>query len=196
MIFPPRWLVAEDTFRPPWYHRNVMSEFMGLVYGQYDAKPEGFQPGGASPAQLHGAARPRRRSLREGEQRAELAPHKLDDTLAFMFESRWRFVPTEFAMNGGALDAGYARMLARLEGPIPEGRSMSTTTLTTLDATHDPTLRSWVASANAAGSDFPIQNLPFGRSAAPAATSRGASASRSATRCSTCGSPCAVPVGR
>ena len=48
MIFPPRWLVAEDTFRPPWYHRNLMSEFMGLVYGEYDAKPEGFKPGGAS----------------------------------------------------------------------------------------------------------------------------------------------------
>jgi homogentisate 1,2-dioxygenase len=48
VIFPPRWLVAENTFRPPWYHRNLMSEFMGLVYGQYDAKPEGFKPGGAS----------------------------------------------------------------------------------------------------------------------------------------------------
>jgi homogentisate 1,2-dioxygenase len=52
VIFPPRWLVAEDTFRPPWYHRNVMSEFMGLVHGQYDAKPEGFKPGGMS---LHNA---------------------------------------------------------------------------------------------------------------------------------------------
>ena len=48
VIFPPRWMVAEDTFRPPWYHRNLMSEFMGLVHGQYDAKPEGFRPGGMS----------------------------------------------------------------------------------------------------------------------------------------------------
>jgi homogentisate 1,2-dioxygenase len=48
VIFPPRWMVMEDTFRPPWYHRNVMSEFMGLVHGQYDAKPEGFKPGGMS----------------------------------------------------------------------------------------------------------------------------------------------------
>ena len=48
VIFPPRWLVGEDTFRPPWYHRNIMSEFMGLVRGVYDAKAEGFEPGGAS----------------------------------------------------------------------------------------------------------------------------------------------------
>ena len=47
-IFPERWIVTEDTFRPPWYHRNIMSEFMGLIYGAYDAKPEGFVPGGMS----------------------------------------------------------------------------------------------------------------------------------------------------
>jgi homogentisate 1,2-dioxygenase len=56
VIFPPRWMVAEDTFRPPWYHRNLMSEFMGLVHGQYDAKPEGFKPGGMS---LHNRPRSR-----------------------------------------------------------------------------------------------------------------------------------------
>ena len=44
VIFPERWAVAENTFRPPWYHRNIMSEFMGLVYGVYDAKPEGSCP--------------------------------------------------------------------------------------------------------------------------------------------------------
>jgi hypothetical protein len=48
VIFPPRWLVAQDTFRPPWFHRNVASEFMGLIHGVYDAKAEGFAPGGAS----------------------------------------------------------------------------------------------------------------------------------------------------
>ncbi|MDT1853224.1 homogentisate 1,2-dioxygenase domain-containing protein, partial [Acinetobacter baumannii] len=48
VIFPPRWLAAEDTFRPPWFHRNVASEFMGLIHGAYDAKAEGFVPGGAS----------------------------------------------------------------------------------------------------------------------------------------------------
>jgi homogentisate 1,2-dioxygenase len=107
VIFPPRWMVAEDTFRPPWYHRNVMSEFMGLVKGQYDAKPEGFKPGGAS---LHNSMVPHGPDADAFEKAssAELAPHKLDDTLAFMFESRWRFVPSAFAINGGALDTGYA----------------------------------------------------------------------------------------
>jgi len=107
VIFPPRWMVAEDTFRPPWYHRNVMSEFMGLVYGQYDAKPEGFKPGGAS---LHNSMVPHGPDAEAFDKAstAQLAPHKLDQTLAFMFESRWRFVPTAFAMDGGALDAAYA----------------------------------------------------------------------------------------
>ena len=108
VIFPPRWMVAEDTFRPPWYHRNVMSEFMGLVKGQYDAKPEGFKPGGAS---LHNSMVPHGPDAEAFEKAsgAPLAPHKLDDTLAFMFESRWRFVPSTFALNGGALDRQYAR---------------------------------------------------------------------------------------
>ena len=67
VIFPPRWLVAEDTFRPPWFHRNVASEFMGLITGVYDAKEGGgFVPGGAQPAQLHERPRPRRGQLREG----------------------------------------------------------------------------------------------------------------------------------
>ena len=107
VIFPPRWMVAEDTFRPPWYHRNLMSEFMGLVHGQYDAKPEGFKPGGAS---LHNSMVPHGPDAEAFEKAssAALAPHKLDDTLAFMFESRWRFRPTEFALGCGALDAHYA----------------------------------------------------------------------------------------
>jgi homogentisate 1,2-dioxygenase len=108
VIFPPRWLVAEDTFRPPWYHRNVMSEFMGLVYGQYDAKPQGFRPGGAS---LHNCMVPHGPDAEAFEKAstAPLQPHKLDNTLAFMFESRWRFQPTPFALEGGALDAAYAQ---------------------------------------------------------------------------------------
>jgi homogentisate 1,2-dioxygenase len=113
VIFPPRWLVAEDTFRPPWYHRNVMSEFMGLVYGQYDAKPEGFRPGGAS---LHNSMVPHGPDVEAYEKatRADLAPQKLDDTLAFMFESRWCFRPTAYAMEGGALDRRYADCWAGL----------------------------------------------------------------------------------
>jgi homogentisate 1,2-dioxygenase len=107
VIFPPRWLVAENTFRPPWYHRNVMSEFMGLVYGQYDAKEEGFVPGGSS---LHNSMVPHgpdTDAFRKASA-ADLKPQKLENTLAFMFESRYRFVPTAFAMNSGLLDNNYA----------------------------------------------------------------------------------------
>jgi homogentisate 1,2-dioxygenase len=107
VIFPPRWMVGEDTFRPPWYHRNVMSEFMGLVHGQYDAKPEGFKPGGMS---LHNGMVPHGPDAEAFDKASSvtLAPHKLDHTLAFMLESRWRFKPTAFAMGCGALDARYA----------------------------------------------------------------------------------------
>ncbi len=113
VIFPPRWLVAEDTFRPPWYHRNVMSEFMGLVLGQYDAKPEGFKPGGAS---LHNAMVPHGPDAEAFERAsgAELKPHKLADTLAFMFESRYRLRPTAWAMAPARLDAAYADCWAAL----------------------------------------------------------------------------------
>ena len=113
VIFPPRWLVMEDSFRPPWFHRNVMSEFMGLVHGQYDAKPEGFKPGGMS---LHNSLVPHGPDAEAFDKasNAQLAPHKLDDTLAFMFESRWRFRCTDFALNGGALDLRYAECWAPL----------------------------------------------------------------------------------
>ena len=113
VIFPPRWLVAENTFRPPWYHRNVMAEFMGLVHGQYDARPEGFKPGGMS---LHNTMVPHGPDTEAFDKASQtaLAPHKLDNTLAFMFESRWRMRPTAFALHGGALDARYADCWATL----------------------------------------------------------------------------------
>lgn len=119
VIFPPRWMVAENTFRPPWYHRNLMSEFMGLVYGQYDAKPEGFKPGGAS---LHNCMVPHGPDTEAFEKasNAELAPHKLDNTLAFMFESRYTFVPTAYAMQGGALDSAYANCWQGLKDNFKE----------------------------------------------------------------------------
>lgn len=87
VIFPERWMVAENTFRPPWYHMNVMSEFMGLIYGQYDAKPQGFVPGGMS---LHNCMLPHGPDTEafEGASNATLKPHKLEGTLAFMFETR------------------------------------------------------------------------------------------------------------
>ena len=118
VIFPPRWMVAEDTFRPPWYHRNLMSEFMGLVHGQYDAKPEGFRPGGMS---LHNCMVPHGPDAEAFDRAstAALAPHKLDNTLAFMFESRWRFKPTAFALAGGALDTRYADCWSALKDGFP-----------------------------------------------------------------------------
>jgi len=96
VIFPERWSVAENTFRPPWYHRNIMSEFMGLVYGVYDAKPEGFVPGGMS---LHNTMLPHGPDKDAFEQasNAELKPVKLTNTLAFMFETRFRQRVTKYA---------------------------------------------------------------------------------------------------
>ena len=96
VIFPERWAVAENTFRPPWYHRNIMSEFMGLVYGVYDAKPEGFVPGGMS---LHNQMLPHGpdSDAFEGASNAELKPVKLTNTMAFMFETRFRQRITKYA---------------------------------------------------------------------------------------------------
>ena len=114
VIFPPRWLVMEDTFRPPWYHRNLMSEFMGLVYGEYDAKPGGFKPGGAS---LHNAMVPHGPDEEAFEKASsvDLKPQKLDNTLAFMFESRYRFIPTAWAPHTAPLDHDYADCWAGLK---------------------------------------------------------------------------------
>jgi len=106
VIFPPRWLVAEHTFRPPWFHRNVMSELMGLVRGVYDAKAGGFVPGGVS---LHNCMLPHGPDAATYERAStgELAPHRLSDTLAFMFESRHVFSPTAQALTGPHLQADY-----------------------------------------------------------------------------------------
>ncbi len=98
VIFAPRWLVGEDTFRPPWFHRNVMSEFMGLVRGAYDAKAEGFTPGGASLHNTFASHGPDAQTYAQAST-VDLKPQKLDDTLAFMFESRWTIVPTRQAME-------------------------------------------------------------------------------------------------
>jgi homogentisate 1,2-dioxygenase len=106
VIFPPRWLVGEDTFRPPWYHRNVMSEFMGLVHGVYDAKAQGFLPGGASLHNSWSAHGPDAETF-ERASSAKLAPHKIDDTLAFMFETRYPIRPTRFALESPALQREY-----------------------------------------------------------------------------------------
>jgi homogentisate 1,2-dioxygenase len=106
VIFPERWAVAEDTFRPPWYHMNVMSEFMGLVYGRYDAKPQGFLPGGCS---LHNTMLPHGPDVDafEAASNAELQPHKLEATLAFMFETRFMQRVTAYAANAPQFQRGY-----------------------------------------------------------------------------------------
>ncbi|HET7135900.1 MAG TPA: homogentisate 1,2-dioxygenase [Casimicrobiaceae bacterium] len=107
VVFPPRWMVAEATFRPPWFHRNVMSEYMGLIRGVYDAKAEGFVPGGGS---LHNAMSGHGPDAATFERAssAELVPQKLADTLAFMFESRYVIQPTERALAAPQLQADYA----------------------------------------------------------------------------------------
>jgi homogentisate 1,2-dioxygenase len=106
VIFPPRWLVAENTFRPPWFHRNVMSELMGLIHGAYDAKAEGFRPGGVSIHNCMSAHGPDVTTF-ERASGAKLEPHKLDGGLAFMWESRYVFQPTRFAMAARELQKNY-----------------------------------------------------------------------------------------
>lgn len=107
VIFPERWAVMEHSFRPPWYHRNVMSEFMGLIYGVYDAKPSGgFVPGGMS---LHNAliAHGPDAEAFEKASHANLVPQRISDTLAFMFETRYPFSPTAFATQKELQDSDY-----------------------------------------------------------------------------------------
>ena len=113
-IFPERWLVAENTFRPPWYHRNYMSEYMGLVYGQYDAKEEGFLPGGGSLRNQMSAHGPDLDAF-EKASNADLAPQKLEGTMAFMFESRYIIRPTKFAMECSELQNDYFEVWQRLK---------------------------------------------------------------------------------
>ena len=113
-IFPPRWMVAEDTFRPPWYHRNIMSEFMGLIQGQYDAKEKGFVPGGIS---LHNMMLPHGPDAYGFDKaaNADLSPQKLEETMAFMFETRLPQIVTEFAANHDSLQKDYIACWDNLE---------------------------------------------------------------------------------
>jgi homogentisate 1,2-dioxygenase len=96
--FPPRWMVAEETFRPPWFHRNVMSEAMGLIHGAYDAKAEGFAPGGLSLHNLMSGHGPDVDSWRKASE-AELKPAKIEGTMAFMVETCWPYRPTAYALQ-------------------------------------------------------------------------------------------------
>ena len=114
VIFPERWMVAEDTFRPPWYHRNIMSEFMGLIYGVYDAKPDGFAPGSMS---LHNQMLPHGPDAKAFAHATsgELKPVKLTGTMAFMFETRYLQRVTLHAAGLPTLQANYADCWAGLE---------------------------------------------------------------------------------
>jgi homogentisate 1,2-dioxygenase len=108
VIFPPRILVAQDTFRPPWFHRNIASEFMGLVHGAYDAKAEGFSPGGASLHNCMTGHGPDSETFDKASLADTTKPHYITDTMAFMFETRNVIRPTRFALESPQLQANYA----------------------------------------------------------------------------------------
>lgn len=105
-IFPPRWMVAEHTFRPPWFHRNFMNEFMGLINGAYDAKAEGFLPGGASLHNCMSGHGPDAETFEKASS-GKLEPQYLDSGLAFMFETRFICRPTSYAMSISELQHEY-----------------------------------------------------------------------------------------
>jgi len=106
VLFRERWSVAENTFRPPWYHKNIMSELMGNIYGVYDAKPEGFKPGGMS---LHNMMLPHGPDMEAFEKatKAELRPQKMENTMSFMFETRFPQHLTFFAATDQSLQKDY-----------------------------------------------------------------------------------------
>jgi homogentisate 1,2-dioxygenase len=111
----PRWMVAEHTFRPPYFHRNVMAEFMGLICGAHEAKAGGFVPGGAS---LHnsGVAHGPDASTTERASAGALAPHKFADSYAFMFETRYPLRLTDHALQCAELQHDYFECWHGLKG--------------------------------------------------------------------------------
>jgi len=107
VIFPPRWMVAEHSFRPPWFHRNIASEFMGLVQGEYDAKSRGFLPGGASLHNCMIGHGPDSGAYEKARAADVSRPARLADLLAFMFETRWVLHPTRQALESEQLQTDY-----------------------------------------------------------------------------------------
>ncbi|MFC3109028.1 homogentisate 1,2-dioxygenase [Undibacterium arcticum] len=107
VIFPPRWLAAENTFRPPWFHRNVASEFMGLIHGEYDAKAEGFLPGGSSLHNCMSGHGPDADTYEKAVASDTSKPQRVSDTMAFMFETRCVLHPTPHALQSSTLQAEY-----------------------------------------------------------------------------------------
>ena len=107
VIFPPRWLAMEHTFRPPWFHRNVASEFMGLIHGAYDAKAAGFLPGGASLHNCMSGHGPDAATFEAASRSDTSKPARIADTMAFMFETRRVIRPTQAAMDSPLLQRDY-----------------------------------------------------------------------------------------
>lgn len=113
-IFPPRWLVAQHTFRPPWFHRNVASEFMGLVHGVYDAKADGFAPGGASLHNCMSGHGPDAATFDKASQADLSRPDVITETMAFMFETRAVLRPTAQALHAPHRQGDYQQCWAGL----------------------------------------------------------------------------------
>jgi len=122
VIFPPRILAMEHTFRPPWFHRNVASEFMGLIEGVYDAKAEGFAPGGASLHNCMTGHGPDADTFEKASTIDLAEPTRIRDTMAFMFETRHVIRPTRFALESAQLQADYFRCWQGLKKHFDPGK--------------------------------------------------------------------------
>jgi 2-polyprenyl-3-methyl-5-hydroxy-6-metoxy-1,4-benzoquinol methylase len=123
VTFPPRWLVAENTFRPPWFHRNIASEFMGLVHGAYDAKAGGFVPGGASLHNSMSGHGPDAASFNKASAADTSKPDHIIDTMAFMFETRAVIRPTRRALESPQLQRDYHHCWQGCASTSTEGAS-------------------------------------------------------------------------
>lgn len=108
VIFPPRWLAMKHTFRPPWFHRNIASEFMGLIHGAYDSKAGGFVPGGASLHNCMSGHGPDAATFDKASRADTTVPDYLTDTLAFMFETRCVIRPTRYGLESPLLQKDYS----------------------------------------------------------------------------------------
>ena len=183
VIFPPRSLAMQDTFRPPWFHRNVVSEFMGLVHGAYDAKAEGFAPGGASLHNCMSGHGPDAETF-EKASRADLSQARRHRATRWPSCSRPAGASARRATRSNRPSCSTSTTAA---GKASRSTSTRASHDHHIDDTHDPALRSWVESANDPADRLPDPE-PAVRPLPPSAERRraGASASRSATRCSTC----------
>jgi homogentisate 1,2-dioxygenase len=116
VVFPPRWLVMQNSFRPPWFHRNVANEYMGLIHGVYDAKSTGFVPGGGSLHNCMSGHGPDAATFEKAIDADTSRPTHLADTMAFMFETRTAIKPTRSALNGRpALQKDYTKYWLELK---------------------------------------------------------------------------------